>query len=68
MPSRYTASDLLDKTDGLIDEFQYELAEKFCLRAIELEPDNLRAIETKGFLLLQNGDTEGAKTVSFDGV
>jgi Flp pilus assembly protein TadD len=65
LPSRFSATELLDKTDELIDEFQYDLAEKFCQRAVDLEPDNIRAIETQGFLMLQAGDTGRAKAVFF---
>ena len=49
----------------MIDEFQYDLAEKFCQRALDLEPDNMRAIETQGFLLLQAGSIDEARAVSF---
>lgn len=63
--SKFCVGDLLEKTDELIDQFQYELAEKFCQRAVDIEPDNLQALETHGFLLLQIGDLDRAKTVSF---
>lgn len=52
---------LLDKAEQLIDEFNYELAQKFCQRALELEPDNVRALETSASLLLELSDTESAK-------
>jgi Flp pilus assembly protein TadD len=66
LSSQFSASDLLDKADELIDQFQYDLAEKFCQRAVDLEPDNIRAIETRGFLMLQAGDTDQAKAVFFE--
>ena len=62
--SRFSAAELLDKSDKLIDEFQYDLAEKFCQRALDLEPENMRAIETQGFLLLQAGSIDEARAVS----
>ena len=51
------------KVEEYIDSFQYELAQKFCQRALEMEPDNLRALETAGSLLLELGNTEVAKQV-----
>ncbi len=41
------------------------MAEKFCQRALDLEPENMRAIETQGFLLLQAGSIDEARAVSF---
>ncbi|XP_005096442.1 probable assembly chaperone of rpl4 [Aplysia californica] len=52
---------LLDKAEQLIDEFNYELAQKFCQRALETEPDNVRALETSASLLLELGNAESAK-------
>lgn len=52
------------QTQQLIDEFQYELAQKFCQRALEKDPDNVRALETSGILLLELGNVEAAKQVT----
>lgn len=52
---------LLDKAEQLIDEFNFELAQKFCQRALETEPDNVRALETSASLLLELGNSESAK-------
>ena len=52
------------QAEQLIDEFNYELAQKFCQRALEMEPDNVRALETSSSLLLELGDMESAKHVS----
>ncbi|XP_013403019.1 probable assembly chaperone of rpl4 [Lingula anatina] len=59
--SKYGIDQLLDKAQECIDTFNYELAQKFCQRALELDPDNLRVLETSGTLLLELGDSEGAK-------
>ena len=48
-----------------MDSFDYELAHKFCKRALELEPDNVQVLETLGNLLAEQGDVEGAKKISF---
>ncbi|BFY97480.1 hypothetical protein BsWGS_00520 [Bradybaena similaris] len=57
----YSVDKLLDKAQQLIDEFSFELAQKFCERALEQEPDNVRALETSASLLLELGNTESAK-------
>ncbi len=46
------------------DRFEYELAQKFCQRALEMEPDNTKVLETSGTLLLEVGNMEAAKHVS----
>jgi hypothetical protein len=46
-----------------IDRFEYELAQKFCQRALEMEADNVRALETSGALLIDLGNLEAAKQV-----
>ena len=51
------------QVEEYLDNFNYEIAQKFCQRALELEPDNTRALEMTGALLLEMGDMEGAKKV-----
>jgi len=52
---------LLDKAEELIDEFNFDLAQKFCQRALETDPDNVRALEISASLLMETGQTESAK-------
>ncbi|XP_064647778.1 uncharacterized protein LOC135500319 [Lineus longissimus] len=59
--AKYSVSQLLDKAEELIDAFDYEVAQKFCQRALELEVDNTRALETSGTLMLETGNAEAAK-------
>ena len=54
---------LLFQAEECIDRFEYEVAQKFCQRALEQEADNIRALETSGTLLLELGNTDGAKQV-----
>ncbi|XP_072041927.1 uncharacterized protein [Amphiura filiformis] len=56
----YTIDQLLDKVEECMDSFDYELAHKFCKRALELDPDNVSVLETLGNLLAEQGDGEGA--------
>ncbi|XP_053394826.1 uncharacterized protein LOC123524457 isoform X2 [Mercenaria mercenaria] len=59
--SKYSIDQLLDKAQDSIDRFEYELAQKFCQRALEMEADNVRALETSGALLIDLGNLEAAK-------
>ena len=52
------------QAEECIDKFEYDLAQKFCQRALELDADNADALETTGTLLLELGNPEGAKHVS----
>jgi len=62
---RYPVAQLLDKADEYINSLDYDLARKFCQRALEAEQDNTRALETLGFIELQSGDYEQARHVFF---
>jgi tetratricopeptide (TPR) repeat protein len=59
--SKYSTEQLLSKTEDCIDSFDYELAEKFCQRAFDLDPQNLRTLEMLGFLRLQSGDLDESR-------
>ena len=39
------------------------MAQKYCQRALEMDADNVRALETSGALLIDLGNTEAAKQV-----
>ncbi|XP_069128242.1 uncharacterized protein [Argopecten irradians] len=58
---KYSVEQLLEKAEDCIDRFEYELAQKFCQRALEMEPDSILALETTGSLLLEVGNQEAAK-------
>jgi len=58
---KYTVDQLLDKAEEYIDTFEFELAQRFCQRALEQEVDNVRALETSGTLMMEVGQTEQAK-------
>ncbi|KAK2177144.1 hypothetical protein NP493_616g01012 [Ridgeia piscesae] len=59
--AKYTVSQLLAKAEEYIDTFEFEMAQKFCQRALELEPDNVQALETSGTLLLELGELDSAR-------
>ena len=41
----YSIEDLLGKASELLEECQFDAAEKFCQRALELDQDNVVALE-----------------------
>ena len=57
----YSIEDLLGKASDLLDECQFDAAEKFCQRALELDQDNVTALEMSANLLLERGELERAK-------
>lgn len=59
----YTVADLLVRIQEAIDTLQYPLARAFCKRALELEPDNVEALELAGQVDIEMGDLREAKEV-----
>ena len=53
------------KAEEAIDSFNYELAQKFCERALEVDPDDTMALETAGAVYLEIGDVSSATKISF---
>ena len=51
--SKYTIDQILDKATEYMDTYNYEMAQKFCQRALEIDNDNVRALETTATLLLE---------------
>jgi hypothetical protein len=43
----YSVTDILDRAESCLDECQLELAQKFCQRALEMDNDNLRALQLR---------------------
>lgn len=52
------------QVDECLDNFNYELAVKFCERALCIEPDNMEVLEMAGSVYLETGDMDKAKSVS----
>ena len=57
----YSIEDLLSKASELLEECQFDAAEKFCQRALELDQDNVVALEMSANLLLERGEVEKAQ-------
>merc|ERR1712018_834891 len=58
---KYSVEDILDKADEFIEQYNYEMAQKFLERALEINPDHPRALETAASLLLEAGEVEKAE-------
>ena len=52
------------QVDECLDNFNFDLAVKFCEKALEIEPDNVEVLEVAGAVYLETGETDKAKTVS----
>ena len=57
---KFSADDIMDKVEEYIETFQMDLAARFVKKALKLEPDNIRVLETAGPILLEVGDIEQA--------
>lgn len=57
----YSIEDLLCKASDLLDQCQFDAAEKFCQRALEVDQDNVMALEMSANLLLERGELEKAQ-------
>lgn len=57
----YTVDDLLARAESLLDAVELEAAQQFCLRALEMEASNVRALELCGLLLLESGANREAE-------
>merc|ERR1712080_176375 len=57
----YSVEEILDKAGELLEELNYDLVQKFCQRALEMDGDHPRALEMSGNLLLELGQIEKAQ-------
>jgi len=57
----YSIEEILNKAEEFINEYKYEMAQKFCQRALEMDNDNARALELSGSLLLEMGEIDSAR-------
>jgi len=59
---KYNVADLLKQVDECLDNFNFELAIKFCERALDMEPENVEVLEMAGAVFLETGDVDKAKS------
>lgn len=60
--TKYNIADLLKQVDECLDNFNFELAIKFCERALDMEPENVEVLEMAGAVFLETGDVDKAKS------
>jgi Flp pilus assembly protein TadD len=56
-------ASLVEKTQSLIEQCDYDLAQRFIRRILEQQPTNAEAKEMLGVVLLEIGEIKGAKEV-----
>ena len=61
-----STASLLAKAQSLIEQCDYDLALRFIYRILDQDPKNAEAKEMLGIALLETGEIEGAKQVSFE--
>ncbi|XP_068616450.1 uncharacterized protein si:dkey-12j5.1 [Brachionichthys hirsutus] len=60
---KYSVQQLLEKTEECMDSFDFEMAGLFCQRALDIESNNLQALDMLGHIHSELGDTQKAKEV-----
>ena len=56
-----TIAELCDGAQDCLDRYEYDPAQKFIYRALEIDPDSARALELCANMLIEAGDIENAK-------
>lgn len=52
------------QTEEYMDTFDFEMAGRFCQRALDVESDNLQALDLLGHICSELGDVQKAKGIS----
>ncbi|XP_070823505.1 uncharacterized protein [Chaetodon trifascialis] len=60
---KYSVQQLLEKTEEYMDTFDFEMAGLFCQRALDVDSNNLQALDMLGNICSELGDTQKAKEV-----
>merc|ERR1711894_130799 len=60
--AKFDVKDLLAKAEELAEELKYDLALKFCEKALVEEPENIKLLETVGNICAELGDIDNAKS------
>ena len=62
---KYSVYDLLDRAKKCQENYDYDMAKRYCKRAIEMEPDNVEVLENIGSIFMDFGDWDSAQEVFF---
>ncbi|XP_047216310.1 probable assembly chaperone of rpl4 isoform X2 [Girardinichthys multiradiatus] len=60
---KYSVQQLLEKTQEYMDTFDFEMAGLFCQRALDVDSNNLQALDMLGHICSELGDMQKAKSV-----
>ncbi|XP_040290495.1 probable assembly chaperone of rpl4 [Bufo bufo] len=60
---KYSVHQLLEKTAEYLDNLNFEMAQIFCQRALDLEPENLEILDMMGNICMELGNAVKAKQV-----
>lgn len=60
---KWSVEQLFAKCEDLLSRFEYEAAEKFCDRILQIEPNHLETLQIKASILMDTGDVEGAHNI-----
>ncbi|XP_014877959.1 probable assembly chaperone of rpl4 [Poecilia latipinna] len=60
---KYSVQQLLEKTQEYMDSFDFEMAGLFCQRALDVDSNNLQALDMLGHICSELGDMQKAKSV-----
>ncbi|KAM4581341.1 uncharacterized protein PAE49_005908 isoform 1-T1 [Odontesthes bonariensis] len=60
---KYSVQQLLEKTEECMDSFDFDMAGLFCQRALDVDSNNLHALDMLGNIYSELGDTQKAKGV-----
>ncbi|KAG4095430.1 TPR-like protein [Neocallimastix lanati (nom. inval.)] len=60
---KYSVYDLLDRAKKCQENYDYDMAKRYCKRAIEMEPDNVEVLENIGSIFMDFGDWDSAKEI-----
>ena len=59
--SKFTVVDLMQRVEQYLENFEHEMALKFCEKALKMEPDNMKVHECYGNVYAEIGDIKKAK-------
>jgi len=60
--TKYTIDNLLERVQGYVENFEYPMAVKFCEKAYDMDPNNVKVLETFGNVCAEMGDVKTART------
>lgn len=61
----YLMGSCVVQTEECLDSFDFEMAALFCQRALDVDSNNLQALDMLGHICTELGDTQKAKGISF---